>query len=106
MRKGILKHLWEGHLAISPWEYVKHIQGLWISPLATIYQMVINPIFIYDFSWRRLNEKVSLAVLKEPMRFSQDLHHLLDCILAADHILGLNFLSKFNLADAYMGIWV
>ena len=40
------------------------------------------------------------------MRFGKTLHWLLDCILATDPALGQTYLCKFDLADAYMCIWV
>ena len=40
------------------------------------------------------------------MRFGKSLHRLLDYILEADHKLGQTFLSKFDLDDTYMHIWV
>ena len=40
------------------------------------------------------------------MRFGQDLHRLLDCILDTDPVVGPGFLSKVDIAGAYMHIWV
>ena len=40
------------------------------------------------------------------MCFGNALHRLLDCILAADPVLGPTYLCKVHLADAYMRIWV
>ena len=47
---------------------------------------------------------VKILTPKEEMSFGRNLHRLLEYIFAADHKLGLTFLSKFDLADAYMHI--
>ena len=46
------------------------------------------------------------AAPKEAMRFGVSLYRLLDCILEADPLLGTYFLSKVDLDNAYMRIWV
>ena len=43
---------------------------------------------------------------KEAMRFGKALYRVIDCILPAPPKLGPTFLSKADLADAYMLIWV
>ena len=47
-------------------------------PLAEISQIGQNPIFIHDFSWSDLDNKVRHSNPKEAMRFRRDLYHLLD----------------------------
>ena len=64
VRKEISKQLRAGHVAIYPLEDVKHLQGIWISPLAAIIQVGRNPRLIYDFSWSGLKEKVKLVAPK------------------------------------------
>ena len=106
VRKELAELLQEGHVTIFPLAAVRHLQKLWISPLATITQTGRKPRLIYDFSWSGLNELVQAAKHKELMRFGKAMHSLMDFILAADSVLGLKYLCKVDLADAYMQIWV
>ena len=50
-RKYISEKLRVGNAPISPLEDAKHLQLIWISLLAAIPQVGINPIIFYDFSW-------------------------------------------------------
>ena len=93
-------------MEIFTWDQAKHLPELWIYPLATMSQTGRNNQLIYDFSWRCLNKKYQQAAPKKEMRFGRALYHLLDCILEAYPALGPTFLSKVDLADAYMRIWV
>ena len=40
------------------------------------------------------------------MHFGKALHRLLDSVLSAETLLGLTYISKVNLADFYMHIYV
>ena len=57
---------------------MKYLQRLQLSLLDAIPQAKRKPIFIYDFSWSGLNEKVKLVAPKEAIRFGQALHSLLE----------------------------
>ena len=61
---------------------------------------------MYDISLSGLNKLTKAAARKECMRFGKALHWLLYFILAADSALGLIYLYKVYLADAYMHILV
>ena len=61
---------------------------------------------IYDFSWGGLNKRVNQAAPKEAMRFRRALHRILYFIPEVDPSLGKEFISKVDLADTYMHIWV
>ena len=93
-------------MAILPWEAVNYLPGLWLYLLAAIPQEWRNPHLIYNFSWSGLNSKALKAPPKEATRFGRSLHHLSDYILNTDPSLGTNFMSKVDLAGAYMHIWV
>ena len=69
VRKDLAKHLRVVNIVILPWEDVKHLKRLWLSPLAHITQTGIKTRLIYDFSWSQLNETVRPAVKKEVMWF-------------------------------------
>ena len=69
LRKDLLEQICAGHVAIFPWEAVKHLTVLWLSPFAAIPQVGRKPHLIYNFSWSGLNEKATQDSPKEAMRF-------------------------------------
>ena len=93
VRKELDKQLRAVHVSILQLEGIKHLQVLFLLPLSSIPKSVIKTRLIYDCFWSRLNVKVKIEAPKEAMRFRRSLHRLLDCVLAADHRLGPNFLS-------------
>ena len=74
----LAEQLREGHVAIYPWEHIKHQKGFWISPLHTIPQTVRKHRLIYYFYLSSHNKEVNRAAPKEVMKFGRYLHHLLD----------------------------
>ena len=56
------------------------------------------------FSWSGLNAKVTQPASKEAMQFGISLHSLLDWIVEANPQIWPTFLSKVDLAYAYMRI--
>ena len=61
---------------------------------------------IYEFKCRGLNATTSHLDPQDAMHFGDTLHRTLKRILHADPVLGSVYLSKVNLANAYMRIWV
>ena len=105
-RKDLVEQLREGHIAIFPLSDFPNIKGLCLSPLAAMMQMRYKNWLIYRFSWSSLKEQVQQTIKTEAMRFVKALHHIMDCIIEADPELGPTYLSRVNLDDEYMCIWV
>ena len=105
-RKDLAEQLRSGRVENFPWEVVKLLSGLWLSPLLDITPLGRKPRLIYDLSWSGLDAKAAHDAPKEEMRFRISLQHLIDFILAADMALEPKSISKFESADAYMRIWV
>ena len=61
---------------------------------------------IFDFTWIGLNEAVAQEEPEEAMRFDGTLCRIIRRVLLADPQLGLVYLGKVDLANAYMRIWV
>ena len=64
------------------------------------------PRLIFDFTWSGINDIAERLSLMEAMRFGGALLRILKQVLAADPRLGPVYLSKLDLADAYMRLWV
>ena len=82
IQKELAEQLQEYHVAIVPWEAVKHLSVLWLPPITTTPQAGRNPQIIYTFSWSGLNVKPQQFAPKEAMQFGKALYRLLDYILA------------------------
>ena len=61
---------------------------------------------VYDFSWSIINAATSHLPPQDAMHFSNTLYHTLKIILHANPDLGLVCLSKVDLANAYVWLWV
>ena len=94
------------HVTVFPFEVVNFLKKLWLLPVAVITQVGRRPQLIYDFTWRRLNKTSKFLSPMEVMRFRGALQRILKQVLAADPRLGPVYLSKVDLADAYMRFWV
>ena len=106
VQKELQEQAQAGHITLLPLRTVRYLPKLWLSPLAVIPQRGRKPRLIYDFSWSGLNEAVTQVDHKEAMRFGKALYEVIDCILNSSPKLGPTFLSKVDLVDAYMRIWV
>ena len=73
-----MEQLQVGHVSIFILALIRHLQKLWIYPLAAIPQTVHKHRLIYDFSWSWLNNFTRVAAHKDSMRFGKDLNRLLD----------------------------
>eukprot|EP00957_Ditylum_brightwellii_P174844 13312302-Ditylum_brightwellii.AAC.1 len=61
---------------------------------------------IYDYTFSGVNPLASLNAPPEAMQFGRTLHRLLCQIVLADPAYGPVFMSKVDLADAYMRVWI
>ena len=94
------------HISIFPWEAIVVLPNLWISLLAIIPQVGRRPRLIYDFTSNRLNANDKHLAPMEAMRFSGMIQRCIHRVLSEDPRLGSVYLSKLDLADAYMHLWV
>ena len=93
-------------MAIYPLETVTFLKNLWLSPVSFIPQVGKRTQLIYDFTWNRLNKTSKRLSPMEAMRFGGALQHIFKQVLTEDPRLGPVYLSKVDLADAYMKLWV
>ena len=96
----------EGYVAVFPLKAVTALQKLWLSPVAVITQVGRMPRLIIDFTWSGLNEKAERLSPMEAMRFGGALLCILKQLLTADLRLGPVYLSKVDLEDTYIRLWV
>ena len=93
-------------MAIFPLEAVNYLQKLWLSPIVVIPQVGRRPRLIIDFTWSGINDIAELLALMEAMRFRGALLRILKQVLTIDPCLGPVYISKVDLSDTYMSLWV
>ena len=85
---------------------VAHLPDLWISPAACIPQEDRRDRPIYDYTYSSLNQSVVPNAPPEAIQLERELARILRRIVTANPAYGLVFMSKTDLADAYMRVWV
>ena len=95
-----------GHVAVLTLKAVNTLHNLWLSPVAVIPQMGRRPCLISDFTLIGINNVSKRSDPMEAMRFGGALQRILKQILTSDPRLGPVYLSKVELTDAYMRLWV
>eukprot|EP00957_Ditylum_brightwellii_P042643 3229127-Ditylum_brightwellii.AAC.1 len=88
------------------WSSAHYIPGLCLTPPGVIPQPGHSPWTIFDYIWSGINHAISPWVLAKTMQFGQTFCHILFSIVTTDPDLGPVFLSKTDLSDAYMHIWM
>ena len=77
-RREISEQLRAGHVAILPWEEVKHLSGLRLYLIAAIPLVGRKLHLIYDFSWSVLDANETQAAQNEGIRVVRSLHCLIN----------------------------
>lgn len=85
---------------------MRDLPGLWLLPVASIPQDGRRNRLIYDFTRSGLNEAVDLLAPSEAMLFGLAFPRLLQAVLSADPAYSPVFMSKVDMSDAYMRVWV
>ena len=96
----------KGHLLVLLLNAVRDLPQLWLSPAACIPQDDRRDRPIYDYTYSGLNAVVKPTAPHEAMQFGYALPRLLRRIATADPRLGPVFMSKTDLSDAYMRVWI
>ena len=93
-------------MAVFPLEVFTDLQNLWLSLVSVIPQVRRRPRLIFYLTWTGLNDILERLSPMEDMRFGGVLRHILKQFLTADPCLWPVYLSKVDLSDADMRLWV
>ena len=77
-----------------------------MSPAACIPQADRRDRPIYDYTYSGLNAAIIPSAAPEALQLGHAFHRIVRTIVTADPTLGPVFISKTDLADAYMRVWV
>ena len=106
LRGDILDQVNKGHLLVLPLSAVRDLPDLWITPAACIPQEDRRDRPIYDYTYSGLNQAVIPSAPPEAMQLGRALPRLLRRIVRANPRLGPVLMSKTDLSDAYMRVWI
>ena len=94
----------KGQWVILPFDSVKHLPGLRLSPPGCVPQRDRRPRWICDYTFSGVNEETLELFAKESMQFGHALDRLLREILLADPKLGETYLIKVDISDGFYRI--
>ena len=106
IRAALAEQVQAGHVAIFLLEPVTALQNLWLSPVAVIPRVGRRPQLMFDLTWIRINNISERLSPMEAIRLGGWLLRILKQLLTADPRLGPVYLSKVDLVDTYMRLWV
>ena len=89
---------------VLPFDAIKHMTGLRISPPGIVPQRGRRPRWIVDYTWSGVNPETLPLAPGEAMQFGHALERYLREILLADPELGKVYLAKFDISDGFYRI--
>jgi hypothetical protein len=97
MSKFIENKFW----TVLPYDSIKHITKLQLSPAAVKDKRDQKPRLLCDHSWSPVNDTTSPTAPPEAMQFGGALHRVLRQVRHADPKFGPVYLSKHNIKDGF-----
>lgn len=94
----------KGFWVVLPYEDVRHLPGLRLSPLGVVPQRERRPRIIVDYTFHDVNEETMPAAPAEAMQFGRALDRILLAILRAPEEHGPVYLLKVDLSDGFYRI--
>jgi hypothetical protein len=101
LRKEMSKFIENKFWTVLPYNSVKHITRLQLSPAAIKDERDRKPRLLCDHSWSPVNDTTSPTSPPEAMQFSGALHRVLRRVRHADPKFGLVYLSKHDIKDRF-----
>lgn len=89
---------------VLPFEQIRHLPGLWLSPLDAVPQHNQWPHLINDLTFSGINAETHRDAPHESMQFGKTLDRILRLIANANPQFGPVWLSKIDLSDGFYHI--
>ena len=86
---------------VFPFDRIKHLPGLRLSPPGVIPQRGRRPRWICDYTWSGVNKDTLPLAPQDAMQFGHALDRYLRELLLADPALGKLYLSKLDISDGF-----
>ena len=91
----------KGYWVVLPYELVKDIPNLRISPMGAVPQHERRPQIIVDYSFSGINQEAHRGAPPEAMQFGRALERVLRKVATADTAQGPLYLLKIDLSDGF-----
>ena len=102
MVEMILRRQW----IVLPYDEVKDLPGLRLSPIGVVPQRDRRPRTIVDYSFYGVNDETCRLAPEEAMRFGQAFQRLIEDIVNADPKYGPVHLCKVDISDGFYRVWL
>jgi hypothetical protein len=107
--QGFVEHemvdfCYKGFWVVLPYQVVKHLPGIRISPLGVVPQRGRRPRIIVDYTFSGINQETKKLAPREAMQFGRALDRILLAILQAPAEQGPVYLIKVDLSDGFYRI--
>ena len=94
-----------GHWLVLPYELVRSLSSLRLSPTGVVPQKARRDRIIVDYTFSGVNQATTVEA-PDSMQFGHAFHRYLERLHRADTRHGPVYMSKTDIADAFMQIWL
>ena len=101
IRDEMSDNIEHGFWVVLPFEQVKHLPNLRLSPLGVKEERERRPRLVVDHTWFGVNDATIQYTPKEAMQFGGTLPRILHKVRHADPAYGPVYLSKIDIADGF-----
>ena len=91
---------------VLPFDLVKHLPGLRLSPLGCVPQRGRRPRLIVDLTFYGVNDDTIKLAPADAMQFGRALERLLFRVRHANPRFGPTYLSKIDISDGFYRVWL
>jgi hypothetical protein len=101
IREEMCDNIEKGFWVVLPYDQVKHLPNLHLSPLGVKEERVRRPRLVVDHTWFGVNATTVAYTPKEAMQFGAALPRILETVCHADPAYGPVYICKIDVADGF-----
>ena len=105
LRQELSEMVAAGQWLVLPYRCVRHLRGLRLSPMGVVPQRDRRPRPIVDYTFYGINE-YTISLAPDSMQFGRAFERLLQKLHRADTRHGPVYISKVDISDAFMRVWI
>lgn len=106
LRHEMLDMVQKGFWVVLPYDQVRHLPRLRLSPIGVVPQRDRRPRTIVDYTFHGINQETHQLAPRDAMQFGWALPRLLHALCFANPIHGPVYMSKVDIADGFYRVWV
>jgi hypothetical protein len=105
VREEMAEFCEKGFWVVLPYDLVKQLPGLKLSPLGVVPQRERRPRLIVDYSFYGVNDSTLKLMPPEAMQFGRALTRILTAIRHANPAFGPVYMAKIDISDGFYRVW-